>query len=400
MRAYSASSEEALHARDLLKDWSGEDFLTHAQYQEMERETVCDLRRTNIFLRMVLFFFTLLLVGAAGGLLFVLFLEQASRQAVGAFLLISAAGSYAGAEFASSRAKLHRYGIEEALLTCSIGLLCVGMLALFFNGLASSDHRSEFLVPVAGTIASIWIWHRFGLVYAPVAAMIFVAWLSSYWTSSTSALHVIVTVFFTAGLIAVTGIRPRHRFTYLNNEYSVTEALLWLGIYLTLNLQLSQADLLARWWGVPVDTAGVSGWFYWTTFVLIWCLPPIVLLRGVRQRDRSVIVVGAVVAILTLVTNKSYLGWPRHTWDPMLLGALLIGTALFIRRWLATGPGEVRHGFTAQRLSGKDKRWLSVGTAVLGAVSPNILPTASPAKGPDAHFDGGASGGGGASSDF
>jgi hypothetical protein len=39
-----------------------------------------------------------------------------------------------------------------------------------------------------------------------------------------------------------------------------------------------------------------------------------------------------------------YLGWQRHTWDPMLLGALLIGVALFMRRWVADGPGGIRHG--------------------------------------------------------
>ena len=65
MRAYSASSEEALRARDLLKDWRGEGLLTAEQYQRMEQETVCELRRTNIFLRLVLFLFTLLIVGAA-----------------------------------------------------------------------------------------------------------------------------------------------------------------------------------------------------------------------------------------------------------------------------------------------------------------------------------------------
>ena len=52
MRAYSASSEEALRARNLLKDWAGEGLLTGAQYQRMEPETVCELRRTNIFLRL------------------------------------------------------------------------------------------------------------------------------------------------------------------------------------------------------------------------------------------------------------------------------------------------------------------------------------------------------------
>ena len=115
MRAYSASSEEALRARDLLRDWAGEGFLTQAQYQAMEPETACDLRRTNIFLRLVLFFFSLIVVGAAMGLFVVVFLSHPSEQTTGVFLLIFAAISYAAAELAVSQAKLYRYGIEEAL---------------------------------------------------------------------------------------------------------------------------------------------------------------------------------------------------------------------------------------------------------------------------------------------
>jgi hypothetical protein len=33
--------------------------------------------------------------------------------------------------------------------------------------------------------------------------------------------------------------------------------------------------------------------------------------RGIRQKDRFVIAVGAIVATLTLVSNKPYLGWQR-----------------------------------------------------------------------------------------
>jgi uncharacterized membrane protein YgcG len=128
--------------------------------------------------------------------------------------------------------------------------------------------------------------------------------------------------------------------------------------------------------------------------VLTWCLPPAILARGIRGRDRFVIAVGAIAAVLTLVTNKPYLGWPRHTWDPMLLGALLAGVALFIRRWLADGPGGIRHGFTAQRLSGKDKQWLDAGSVGLGLMPHSVTP------GPDFHFGGGDSAGGGATSDF
>jgi hypothetical protein len=230
--------------------------------------------------------------------------------------------------------------------------------------------------------------------------MIFVVWLPGYWTSSRSGQHLIVAAFYSAGLVTVATVRLRHRFTHLNNEYSIAEALLWLGIYLAINLQLSSVNLLSQWWGSLRTTTEFSRPFYWATWVLIWGLPPVVLARGLRRKDRFVIAVGAVVAILTLVTNKPYLGWQRHTWDPMLLGALLIGVALLIRRWLAKGPGGIRLGFTAQRLSGKDKRWMNAGVATIGLVSPNIMTPSPQTGGPDIHFGGGDSGGGGATSDF
>jgi hypothetical protein len=134
--------------------------------------------------------------------------------------------------------------------------------------------------------------------------------------------------------------------------------------------------------------------------VLIWCLPPLILARGVRQKDRLIIAAGAVTTVLTLVTNKPYLGWQRHTWDPILLGIALTGVALLLRRWLALGPGGVRHGFTAERLSGKDNHAMSVGSAVLGLVTPQSITPAPQPTDPEFRFDGGGSGGGGAGGDF
>jgi uncharacterized membrane protein YgcG len=159
-------------------------------------------------------------------------------------------------------------------------------------------------------------------------------------------------------------------------------------------------NLSARWWDGTRAAAQFAKPFYWGTWVLIWCLPPIVLARGIRQKDRFVIAVGAIVAILTLVSNKPYLGWQRHTWDPMLLGILLTGVAFFIRRWLARGPGGIRHGFTAARLSGKDKHWINVGSTVFGLLSPDSIPPGPQTSSADFRFGGGNTGGGGAGGDF
>jgi hypothetical protein len=400
MRLYSASSEETLRARKLLTDWVGEGFLSKAQYQLLEQETASELRTTNIFLRLVLFLFTLISVGAAAGLFFVVFVSHSSEQTDGVFLLIFAAVCYAAAEVAVSQARLYRYGIEEALAVCSVGFLCVGMQSALFSGGLYSPKPAQFLVPAAGIVFSLWIWRRFGLSYAFLAAMIFVFFLPGYWTSSREAQRLIVAAFYATGLVAVATVRSRHHFDYLDEAYSLVEAFLWLGIYLTINLQLSSLNLSAQWWGGTRAASEFVRPFYWKTWVLIWCLPPIVLTRGVRQKDRFIIAVGAIIAILTFVSNKPYLGWQRHTWDPMLLGILLTSVAVFIRRWLARGPGGIRRGFTATRLLEKDKHWINSGSAGFGLLSPNSITPAPQTSSPGFHFGGGQSGGGGASSDF
>src|SRR5580700_8011549 len=402
MRIYSASSEEDRRTRKLLKDWAGDGFLSKAQYQLLEQETVSELRTTNIFLRLVLFFFTLIIVGAAVGLFFVVFLSRPSAQTAGVFLMIFAAICYVAAEAAVSQARLYRYGIEEALAVCSVGFLCAGMQFALFSGspYSAKPNAAQALVPAAGVVFSLWIWRRFGLSYAFLAAMIFVLFLPGYWTSSREAQRLIIAVFYATGLAGVAAVRSRHRFDYLDEAYSVVEAFLWLGIYLAINLQISSLNLPAQWWGGTRAASEFGSPFYWETWVLIWCLPPIVFARGVRQKDRFVIAVGAIVAILTLVSNKLYLGWSRHTWDPMLLGILLTSVAIFVRSWLARGPGGIRHGFTAARLLGKDKHWINVGPTVVAPLAPHSITPDPQASSPDFRFGGGQSGGGGAGGDF
>ncbi|MGA8877408.1 MAG: hypothetical protein WB555_17860, partial [Candidatus Korobacteraceae bacterium] len=88
MRLYSESSEETLRARKLIADWASDGILTKEQSQRLEQETVSELRTTNIFLRLILFIFTLISVCAAAALFSVVFLQHSSDQTNGSFLLI------------------------------------------------------------------------------------------------------------------------------------------------------------------------------------------------------------------------------------------------------------------------------------------------------------------------
>src|SRR5208282_5099066 len=207
-------------------------------------------------------------------------------------------------------------------------------------------------------------------------------------------------LFYATGLAGVAAVRFRHHFDYLEETYSLAEAMLWLGIYLTTNLQMWSFNLGLQWWDGTRAGSEFPRPFYWATWILIWCLPAVVLARGIRLKDRFVIAVGAIAAILTFITNKPYLGWPRHTWDPMLMGILLTGVAFFIRRRLVRGPGGIRHGFTAERLSGKDKHWMNIASSVFSLSSPHSVTPSPQTNSPEVRFGGGQSGGGGASSDF
>ena len=147
MRIYTESSEETLRARKLLKQWTDDGSLSKEQYQRLEQDTVSDLRITNIFLRLVLFFFTIIGVAAAVALFFTVFLSRPSEQTTGIFLLIFAAVSYTAAEVAVTQARLYRYGIEEALAVCSVAFLCAGVGLFFFTGIPTPRAKFSLWFP-------------------------------------------------------------------------------------------------------------------------------------------------------------------------------------------------------------------------------------------------------------
>ena len=76
--------------------------------------------------------------------------------------------------------------------------------------------------------------------------------------------------------------------------------------------------------------ARIDGLFYGFTYAMIWALPPAGLYLAIRDKDRAFLDVSLVMMLATLLTNKAYLGWPRHEWDPILLGVFLMAAAVAV----------------------------------------------------------------------
>jgi uncharacterized membrane protein YgcG len=162
-------------------------------------------------------------------------------------------------------------------------------------------------------------------------------------------------------------------------------------MYAALNLHLS----------FVLFTRPLASPFYWFTYAMIWALPAAGLWSSIRDRDRPLLDASLVMALATLLTNKPYLGAARKPWDPILLGLLLIGVAILLRRWLAGGQDGTRHGFTAARLLRSD----SDTRAAVGIVSAALHQTSThrhtdPSSPDPFKGGGGRSGGGGAGGSF
>src|SRR5215475_8745523 len=297
-----------------------------------------ELRRTNVFLRVALALFTALVVAAV--VFFVLELLN-SHDATGVTVVtgVAAIACLVIAEALIGTFRLYRFGVEEMLAACSVILLSISVSEFWTSG--ESSVVAALVTSSAGGLA---VYRRFGFVWAAFAGMCCAAaipfQLARLPLSGERALSAAI-----LGLIflVVRPKRTRDGEEWPGDEYGVLQAAAFGGVYLVVNLHLFPDMIRA-----VGDRAG--GWFYWCTWIMTWLLPAVGLFLAVRDKDRPLLIVSVAMAIGTLISNKPYLGWTRHEWDPMLLGVLLTAVAVALRRWLSNGPDGARYGFTAARI--------------------------------------------------
>jgi hypothetical protein len=365
----------------MVEDWTKSGLLQPEQREQMIPELQVDLRRTNRFLRVTLFLFGYMIVNSVVGL-FAVFLDLG--DAAGTVLaFVAAGGFFALAQWMIMRYRLYRFGVEEAAAIASVTFFTVGSGLFMHSNLSSLQ---AFLAAAGGAFI---LFSRFGYLYAGVAAVVFAAVIpfNFEFVASDTARRLMAGVI----LLVVFGIcrerREDHGWEFPGDSYGVLETTAWVGLYVMTNLKLSP------WLSYP---DGVPQ-FYWATYVAIWLLPAIGLFLAIRDRHRWMLDANIVMAIVTMMSNKPYLGAEQKPWDPILFGVLMIAIALGVKRWLSGGADGSRRGFIAGRLLASERERLGVaGSAAAlapGAPAPHSHPSAELGGG-------GRSGGAGASGKF
>ncbi len=372
MRRYSREAEETVQAQDLIWEWMRSGLLEKEQIPRLSEDLQTDLRRTNNFLRLVLFLFTAIIIGASV-LLLIDILKTTEIRAKAVACAAAAALCFGLAECLVARFRVYRFGVEEALGAGAVVLVIAAVALMMSN--ANIDSILAMALAI-GAVGGLLLYLRFGFVYAGVIAIACAAMIPFPLVHPVIGRHLLSAAVFLVIFVLVRG----------NDLF---RAAAFAGSYVVLNLHISPDAVIDR------------GGFYWTTYVMIWLLPVVGLSLSLRARDRLLMDVSGAMLITTLATNKLYLGSPPQTWDPILFGLFLMIAAVWIRRWLSSGSSGARFGFTPARILNRDSRLMTVVSTASAAFQPQASPSA-PAVTETAkpEFAGGRSGGAGASGEF
>jgi hypothetical protein len=381
MRIYSQADEEKIRAQARVREWHRSGFLDASQAAQITTELRVDLRRTNVFLRAVLFLFTAVVI-TAGVALIATVAHVGADAFDAAICVVAAVICFATAEFLIKNFRFYRFGIEEAFALAPAVLLSVAT-ALVAPRAGDFQFGAGLAVASLGFLAT----HlRYGYVYSAIAAMICAAAVPLPLVRSTEVMRLLASLVCTFTFGIVRKARQTRGDEFPGDDYGIIQASAWAGMYLALNLQL------------PPDRYYTQDLLYWATYALTWVLPIIGFWLAVRSKDRPLMNVSVLLALITLVTNKPYLHLMRQPWDPILLGVLLIASAIFMKRWLANGANGHRRGFTAVRLLASDRQAMAFLSNASTALQPQV--PAAPARAAEPNFGGGRSGGAGASGSF
>jgi hypothetical protein len=390
MRKYADDQERIIRVKRLADEWAASGLIDATQQARMVAGLGVDLRRTNRFLRLTLFGFGLLIIAAAVGLV-VVTLDVNDTRIVGALFLMAAAVSVMCAEVLIGRFRLYRFGVEEACAAGTAVLVAAGSALVASPWTVGASDRQVFIALLAGSAAAFAAYRRYGYVYAAVGALLCVSLAPFHLPLSNPFQRLLAAALLGGCFIGARIKRNRYGDEFPGDEHGMIQASAWLGLYAALNLHLLPRSVARQ----PVAL------FYWFTYAMIWILPAAGLGLSIRDRDRPLLAASLVMGLATLLTNKPYLGAARQPWDPILLGLLLIGTAIVMRRWLATGKDGTRGGFTPARLLRSDndtRAAVAIASAAVHETSAHLHsdpPAPEPFKG-----GGGRSGGAGAGDSF
>lgn len=405
MIALYAQGEERVQVVEESRRWEEAGLISPAQATAVRERYRPELVRVNLFIRILLAFFTAIGVVALVALPAVLLrVEQTGMTLV--FLLFAPLCAWVADHQLIHGRRLHRCGAEEMLLFMAVVFLALA-IGIPAHDWGRSAERLSWLaahgiVLIGATLLAI----RYGYALAALAA---VAALAALPFHLADALHWYrpgwsrVVLFL---LLSTLGIWAQQQ---LGRRGSLPRSTIWCletvrlaalaGIYLDVNL-FAHRLLWLEWldW-MPGARGGYwsAPWIDPLCAALTALLPVAALVLGIIHRDRALLWYGVFTGTASILTLKYFYHLGYLAEQLTIAGLVLGGLAFGLLRWLHSGTDRRRGAFTAEPLL--EPRLYGLDAEALAAIQP-LAPTPKATDSGGFRPGGGEFGGGGASASY
>jgi hypothetical protein len=381
------AADRSYEVRAAARAWNRAGAIDEKTLDAIQEQYPDDRSRVKPAFRVLLFLFTFVAVGSAFAVL------AFNEVPIGALLFLAALGSIALTEVQIGELRRSSAGAEEATALLSFWF-SVGAIGWVFED-SSGDFPWRFLSVAAAVLAAVAAW-RWGLsVFGALAAVsLFLA--LSFWSGARTWWVLAALAVLTPLLSASVSPRlaPSHR-RAADAALVTVLAALYLAVHLGAYDAglLDQGSLFGSFEGAT-DRPGRSLHIVGTAVV-----PLFLLAGGVFLRRPLLLRMGVILGVASLVTLRFYVH-VAPLWIVLLAsGGAAVAVGMLLNRYLASGPGRERHGFTAEPLFGEGSRARVIEAGLGMALAPGSTPSGTPAK-PGFEGAGGEFGGGGASGKF
>ena len=393
MRADVAEADRRYEVRVAARAWQRAAAIREETRAKIDGAYPDDRNRLGPVFRVLVFGFSLVVLQSALGIAGLVF-TSAGESAVAVVFLVFGLGLAAFTEAQLGSMKRRQGGTEAATAFLAVGLIIGTLLWLIYDATRPGDRVVvDTALGLSAVVLGLAAW-RWGYSIFAVVAAICVFVLLARGPHGRLVWMVLPLLLSPALLRAADSKRlaPSHR---RSCEAIALVALVFLYVAVHLgSWDLGVVEMLTGFFGhlarqpTPIRTF----------FALATALVPLLTVAwGIATRRRSLIGLGFVGVLASLVTLRVYVH-VAPLWVALTLGgAVAIGIALLVRGYLDSGPARERYGFTAEPLftDPEGRSALEVAASVA-----SFTPAARPLEQPGFQGGGGRSGGGGASGEF
>jgi hypothetical protein len=380
------------------KRWLKQEIISKEEYAKVVNTYPPEYKESNIFLRIGMFIFTLIIGGSAFGLFSLVIFSGSNENSLSGVLLLYSIVFYAGAEYFVRTRHHFRSGVVDALLYSGILSFSFALVIIISGNRTNFDLDPVFyyisILPLI--VFAAWRFADAFLALAAFACIIVINALLVFKIGSTGKM---VLPFESMGIsylcyFIIQKRKAMENLRYWKNCFDVLEIASLVMLYLSGNymvIRVLTGALLDRDLQ-PGEDIGLAPFFYAFTILV----PLVYLWLGLKRRSYLFLRLGLLLEVAGILAIKYYHSFMPPETALSLAGIALILIAYFCLQYLKTP----KHGITLEAGEHNDKHAALANIANI-AVSQVISNQGHPqADQNTTEFGGGDFGGGGAGADF